>query len=91
MESMRVKPVGTEVLDKLECALDDPLRPVPAQRPPSQETRHRPRTTMTPDMMITRISALPPEVETLEASAATEGFNFMTRNLFAMRFFSSRR
>ena len=46
---------------------------------------------MTPDMMITRISALPPEVETLEASAATEGFNFMTRNLFAMRFFSSRR
>jgi GNAT superfamily N-acetyltransferase len=39
----------------------------------------------TPDMTITRIAALPPEVETLEASAASEGFNFMTRLLAEWR------
>jgi GNAT superfamily N-acetyltransferase len=39
----------------------------------------------TPDMAITRIAALPPEVETLEASAVSEGFNFMTRLLTEWR------
>jgi GNAT superfamily N-acetyltransferase len=39
----------------------------------------------TPDMTITRIEALPPEVKTLEASAASEGFNCMTRLLAEWR------
>lgn len=43
---------------------------------------------MTPDMTITRIAALPRELDTLEALAASEGFNFMTRVLSEWRGFS---
>ncbi|SAL50352.1 hypothetical protein AWB69_05103 [Caballeronia udeis] len=43
---------------------------------------------MTPDTTITRIAALPPELEALEALAASEGFNFMTRLLAEWRSFS---
>jgi GNAT superfamily N-acetyltransferase len=49
------------------------------------EPHRRRRMATTPDMTITRIAALPPEVETLEASAASEGFNFMTRLLAEWR------
>jgi hypothetical protein len=73
IESMRVKPVGRENLDKLESAPDDPPRTGSAQQRVSQqassrqagkqqETR-RGRTTTTPDIMITQIVALSPDVE----------------------------
>ncbi|MFK4443384.1 GNAT superfamily N-acetyltransferase [Caballeronia udeis] len=40
---------------------------------------------MTPDTTITRITALPPELDTLEVLAASEGFNFMARLLAEWR------
>ncbi len=40
---------------------------------------------MTPDITITRIATLQPDMEALEGLAASEGFNFMTRLLAEWR------
>jgi GNAT superfamily N-acetyltransferase len=83
MESMRVKPAGTGNLDKLESVCDSWRLGTP--QPSPRQTLRRRRMTKTPDRTITRIVALPPEVEMLEALAASEGFDFMTRLLAEWR------
>ena len=57
MESMRVKPVGTGNLDKLEFVPDDPLRSGTLQ-PSSMKTHRILRIVMTPGMTISQIVVL---------------------------------